>query len=215
MTIEFDSLNDRMAKLEVWQGHPVPWFVEWCEVDEGGKKVMRPDFRIMSMVKWSLAVTRDLCWVCGQRLWKYKTFVSGPLLALTRTSYEPPSHKDCSIWAARNCPYLSNPEAVRREDKTKIDSPGGLQVTGNTGIVLLWTTKRYNLLQGSDGSRVIDIGKPDNIEWWTRRRPAKRAEVEAAMATRIPIMENVVATELERKELRGILDWLPSIYPRQ
>ena len=56
------------------------------------------------------------CWVCGDPLGVHLTFPIGPMCALNRTISEPPSHHECASWSARNCPFLSRPHMVRRED---------------------------------------------------------------------------------------------------
>jgi hypothetical protein len=38
--------------------------------------------------------------------WRW-SFVVGPMCGINRNSAEPPSHKECAQWSARNCPFLS------------------------------------------------------------------------------------------------------------
>src|SRR5438132_506337 len=73
-------------------GRPVPWFVAWVD----GK----PEFRVVGPGKREEAYAKRKCWVCGQQLGSYLVFVIGPMCALNRISSEPPSHKDCAIFAA-------------------------------------------------------------------------------------------------------------------
>jgi len=90
------------------RGYPVPWFVAWVD----GK----PEFRASSREKFRDAVKKRLCWVCGEQLGVYMVFVAGCMCGINRTTSEPPCHLECGQWSAINCPFLSNPQMVRRED---------------------------------------------------------------------------------------------------
>src|SRR5258708_35755545 len=105
-----EPLPSRMLSLPIDdRGYVVPWFVDWID----GK----PEFRAMDGKKFVRAVREKLCWVCGERLGRYMTFVAGPMCGINRTSSEPPSHLECARWSARNWPFLSNPEMIRRIDE--------------------------------------------------------------------------------------------------
>ena len=117
------SLPPRMGDLPIdpERGFPVPWFVEWID----GK----PEFRVMSGAKWARAVRDKLCWVCGKQLGGYLCFVLGPMCGITRTTSEPPCHRECAQWSARFCPFLSRPHMTRRGEEQLeemgAESPGG------------------------------------------------------------------------------------------
>lgn len=111
----YTDLPERMADLPVDdRGYPVPWFVAWHD----GK----PEFRAMDPAKFARAIKEKRCWVCGERLGVNLCFVAGPMCGINRTSSEPPSHLMCARWSAQNCPFLSNPRMVRREDVGEPDS---------------------------------------------------------------------------------------------
>src|SRR5439155_15335159 len=104
------QLPERIKALPVDErGYPIPWFVDYVN----GK----PEFRAMDQHKWVRALKEKLCWVCGQPLGRMMTFVAGCMCGINRTSAEPPSHYDCALWSAKNCPFLNNPDMVRREDE--------------------------------------------------------------------------------------------------
>jgi len=68
---ELEALPARLHFLPVDErGYPVPWFVAWRD----GK----PEFRAMDGEKWVRAVAQRLCWVCGEQLGNWLTFVIGP-----------------------------------------------------------------------------------------------------------------------------------------
>src|SRR5580692_7475343 len=100
--VDMSTLPRRMTALPIDErGYPVPWFVDWID----GK----PEFRAMDPRKFVRAIKEKLCWVCGQRLGVNVCFVAGPMCGINRTSSEPPSHRECAVWSAQNCPFLNNP----------------------------------------------------------------------------------------------------------
>ena len=117
-SVDLASMPDRIRRLRVSpEGWPVPWFVEWfkdgkpCEDGDGV-----PDFRVVNPRKIVTAIKQHKCWVCGDGpLGIYKCFVIGPMCAVNRVISEPPSHRECAIYAARICPFLSKPNMVRNE----------------------------------------------------------------------------------------------------
>src|SRR5438046_1182517 len=105
---EIEEPPAKMRALPVHRGYPVPWFVAWVNGE--------PEFRAADGKKWALAVTKHYCWVCGQSLGRYQTFVLGPMCGINRTSAEPPCHLECARYSAKNCPFLSKPHMTRREN---------------------------------------------------------------------------------------------------
>src|SRR5258708_1131539 len=102
------EVPSRIAVLPKDQrGYHVPWFVAWIDGV--------PDFRVIGGGKLPHAVREKLCWVCGQPLGGFMAFMIGPMCAVNRISSEPPSHRECAVYSARVCPFLSNPEMKRRE----------------------------------------------------------------------------------------------------
>src|SRR5262245_2742625 len=98
---ELPPVPERMRKLPLHRGYPVPWFVEWIEGV--------PDFRIMDGRKLVRAVKEKRCWVCGELMGSYLAFTIGPMCAVNRISAEPPSHRECASFSARGCPFLTRP----------------------------------------------------------------------------------------------------------
>jgi hypothetical protein len=78
-------MPDRVARLPRARGYPAPWFVAWVE----GK----PEFRVVREGGVVEAARADRCWICGQRLGRYRAYAIGPMCAVNRTSSEPPSHR--------------------------------------------------------------------------------------------------------------------------
>lgn len=185
---ELEELPDRMTHLPVHRGYPVPWFVAWIDGV--------PEFRCMDRAKRVRAVQAKLCWVCGQPLGRFMTFVAGPMCGVNRTSAEPPCHKECAQWSVRNCPFLSKPQMERREN----DLPEGIGAPGhsikrNPGVSLLWTTRSYELFSDGRGDFLFEMGDPESVEWWALGKPATRAQVEESVRTGLPFLEKLAAEE--------------------
>lgn len=80
----------RMAHLPIDErGYVVPWFVAWVD----GK----PEFRAMDPEKFSAAIRKKLCWVCGGKMGVNLCFVAGPCVASTGL----PASR-LRIWSARD-----------------------------------------------------------------------------------------------------------------
>ena len=136
------------------RGAPVPWFAG--RDAEGHLRVT-----LLDLAKWRNAVKNRRCWMCGAPLGRYNTFVLGPVQAITRTVTEPPSHRGCAEYAVRVCPFLSNPARGRFDG---VANQSGAPV--NPGCSLCGNV----------------LGDPIRVAWWTRGRPATKAEVEASQA---------------------------------
>lgn len=216
---ELEALPERLKSLPVDErGYPVPWFVQWL-FNEAGVAV--PEFRAMSQAKYVLAIERKLCWVCGERLGSRMTFVVGPMCGINRISAEPPSHLECAEWSARNCPFLSRPQMVRREgdeiaEAMKGHCMGGEMIRRNPGVSLLWTTRSYEVVPDGQGGALILMGDPEHVMWYREGRAATCAEIEESVRTGLP----TVIAELERnnqpgwrEELARRLNFLRGLYP--
>jgi hypothetical protein len=209
---ELEPLPGRMAHLPIdARGYVVPWFVQWVSGSDPLKPVPPgtpgavPEFRAMDRDKWVRAVRDKRCWVCGEPLGKYRTFVIGPMCGLNRTTAEPPSHRECATWSARNCPFLSRPQMVRRDNDGLLeqmkDGIAGEMIERNPGVTLLWTTRRYTLFDDGRGKPLIEIGDPESVVWLRLGRPATRAEVVEAIDTGLPRLE--AACEQEPPDRRA------------
>lgn len=179
-------LTPRIASLRVDpRGYPIPWFVE-----EGD------DFRIASAAKRVIAVREKLCWVCGQRLGVHLAFVAGPMCGINRTSSEPPAHLDCAQWSVKACPFLLLPHAKRRDaGLDDVVSPGGIAITRNPGVIMLWITKDYVCFKDGMGGWLIRMGEPSEVLWSCEGRPATRAEVLESITSGLPNLQRIADAE--------------------
>jgi hypothetical protein len=172
------------------RGYPIPWFVDY--LDDG-----TPEFRAMDARKFKRSVKEKLCWVCGHRLGVHVTFVAGPMCGINRTAPEPPSHRECAEYSARNCPFLNNPRMVRREDglpEGAAESMAGLGIKRNPGVVMLWHTRQYEVFKVDNGV-LIQMGEPESVEWLACGRPATPEEVIESIESGLPNLEAIARLE--------------------
>lgn len=183
------------------RGYPVPWFVHWTP--EG-----KPDFRIMDYKKRARAITEKLCWICGGKLGQFLAFVIGPMCAINRVSQEPPAHRDCALFSAKACPFLTRPHAKRREgglpEEISID---GIAVMHNPGVALVWVTREFFCFSvptpENPNGYLIKVGDPLEALWLSEGRQASRLEVLEAISRGLPIL--VEASKLQGAEARQAL----------
>ena len=187
-----EQLNKRIASIEVPhrmrhlkvsdEGYPVPWFVPY--IDD------KPEFRGMDGQKFKMAIRQKKCWLCGEPLGKYMTFVLGPMCTITRTTAEPPCHHDCAEYAAKACPFLSQPRMRRNEkDKTWDDgNVAGMMIKRNPGVACLWTCFNYRIFNDGNGGVLFTVGDPEKVSWWAEGRTATFEEVRYSVDTGLPIL---------------------------
>lgn len=164
-------------------GYVVPWFVAWIDGE--------PDFRVVRAGGIRDALWFELCWLCGQHIGRYATFVIGPMCAVNRVSSEPPSHRECASYAAQVCPFLTTPSMTRRENLLPEHmSPAGEMIRRNPGVALCWTTRDWSTFHVPTGV-LMNVGEPEAVEWWAHGRPATRDEVQESIDTGLPTLREV------------------------
>jgi hypothetical protein len=192
---DLPPLPERVARLPIDErGFPVPWFVAWVDgngdITEAESPGAIPELRCMDGDKLRRAIKERLCWVCGQKLGVMVSFVLGPMCTVTRTSAEPPCHKECAVFSAKACPFLTQKELRRRENDLPSgtrDAPG-MMIRRQPGAIAIWTCQRYETFGDGRGGTLIKIGVPPEIEWWSHGRAATRDEVQRSIDTGLPIL---------------------------
>lgn len=183
------------------RGYPVPYFVQWFK-DVGGKHVAaergegEPDFRVTDGRALKACVQFDSCWLCGQKLGTYVAYVIGPMCAVNRVSGEPPCHKDCAIFGATACPFLSKPKAGRRE--AGLPEEGQWSESGlkrNPGVALVWVTRDKLKIVRRSPTPLFHVGSPVECLWFAEGREATRAEVLASIDSGMPLLEQTCDME--------------------
>lgn|SRR5215467_8466300 len=180
---ELTPLPRTMWDLPVFRGYPTPWF---CARPNG--PLGEPEFRAADGEKWMLAVRRKLCWVDGHKLGSYLAFVLGPMCGVTRTTSEPPSHRECALWSVRNCPFLTRPHMGYRKGglPEEVEQPGGFPIDRNPGVSLVWVTRSFKVFDDGAGKPLISVGDPVEITCWAEGRTAKRDEIQASIDGGLP-----------------------------
>lgn len=195
------------------RGFPIPFFIDYVDGE--------PEFRAADGRKLVRCVRENLCWVCGQKLGKFKAFVIGPMCALNRTSAEPPSHRDCAIWSAENCPFLTQQQKRRRTDDVfteaaMVENAAGMMITRQPGVTLVWITTNYQIFDDGAGGKLFRIGDHAETLWFSHGRPSTRAEVEESIRTGLPILEEMAREEGEealwelKRRLLAVQELLPA-----
>lgn len=182
MSQPLPTIPHRMTKLPLdYRGFPIPWFVA---VLENGER----DFRVADAAKRQRAIAHDLCWVCGEKLGRFKAFVIGPMCVVNRVTSEPPCHLDCAEFSAKACPFLSRPR-MRRNEKDLPDGHGapGIALTRNPGCTCVYVTNKYKPFAVENGW-LIRLGEPTNLGWFAEGRPADRAQVMASIESGYPLL---------------------------
>ena len=169
------------------RGFPVPWFVQWFK--DGQRSIPgdgAPDFRIVDTEKFTRALRQPICWICGNMLGRYRVFMMGPMSCINHTTGEPPSHRTCALFAAKNCPFLSKPRMRRNTHELPAIKPmAGVHSDGNPGVVCMWTTLPtgyYPFLAGvGNEGYLIKLRPPRRVEWYAEGKPASRLAVSVAL----------------------------------
>lgn len=180
----------RMQSLPVMRGYPVPWFV--------AKVNGEYDFRIMDPQKYLRAVREHRCWTCGDVLGRHLTFVAGPMCGINRTSSEPANHLECAEWSVQNCPFLTRPNMVRREDELTAvaeKNVAGYMIKRNPGVTILWTTRSYKIFRDANNKPLINFGEAEEVSFWREGRLATREEVIESVDTGMHFLEEMAAKE--------------------
>ena len=183
----------------------MPYFVQWVDGV--------PDHRIRDGDKLVLSVTEKRCWVCGDKLGRWLAFLIGPMCAVNRISSEPPAHRECAVYSAQACPFLTRPHAVRREaglPEEAMDAPG-IMLKRNPGVALLWITRSFRIVKAPPHGVLFQIGDPEETIWYREGRLATRAEVIEAIDSGLPILAGQAREDGERAMQalqRGVQDAL-------
>jgi hypothetical protein len=185
------------------RGYPVPFFVQWFKDGKPCEPALdaTPDFRVIDPRNKVACHNHRLCWVCGKRLGATIAFVIGPMCAVNWTSGEPPSHRDCAVFSAIACPFLTMPKALRRESNlppTAVMHPSGLE--RNPGVAMVWVCKDYQLIPGtyskeSPASYLVRMGKPSKVHFYAQGRPATRDEIVESITTGLPHLEEAARAQ--------------------
>lgn len=204
MTRHLPTPPPRIARLPRNKaGYPVPWFVDYVNGE--------PDFRLADTRKLQGAITLGVCWLCGDSLRNEVlgpaatqfAYVIGPMCAVNRVSSEPPSHRDCALYAAAACPFLTTPGMRRRDDLPDgTVLPDGEMIRRNPGVTLVWITNTWRMV---GGQQLFDVGEPAETLWFREGRPATAEEAHDAIDSGMPILRSAAEQDTEpERALAGL-----------
>lgn len=203
---ELPPLPERMKRLKLDRGYPVPWFVAWLDDHENEVRPGegRPEFRVMSERRLVEAVKDNRCWLCGGDLGRYKAFVIGPMCLVNKLNAEPPSHLECADFAARACPFLARPHMVRRENAMpeKELKTAGVSILRNPGVACVYVIDQPFVLKGDGrGGVLFDLPDPHEVRFYAEGRKATIEEIERSVETGLPHLLEVCLDQGERREV--------------
>ena len=208
-TVEMPSRVARLRRDRL--GRPVPWFV--ADVDG------EPDFRIMDGRALALAIKEHRCWVCGERMTgPTAAFVIGPMCAVNRVSAEPPSHRECAVYSARVCPFLTKPNKRRRESNMPegaTETSGGISIRRNPGVALVWVSRHWKAWEDGSGGILFDVGTSIRVLWFCEGREATREEVMESIDSGLPILQEMAQKDgpSAEAELARMVDVAMTLVP--
>jgi hypothetical protein len=205
MRAELPELPRKMRGLKIDdRGYPVPWFVPW--LDESEREVQpgegKPEFRVMSERRLVQAIKESRCWLCGERLGKYRAFVIGPMCLVNRINAEPPSHLECADYAARACPFLTRPHARRRDNSLpgEAKEAAGMMIERNPGIAVVYVVSEPAPLMRANGVLFM-LPEPVEVRFYAEGRAAAPVEIAESIGTGLPTLLGVCQNDEERDEV--------------
>jgi hypothetical protein len=200
----------RIAALPVGKrGYPIPFFVAMVDGE--------PCFQLSDPIKRRDCIKFQLCWVCGQRLGRFKCFPVGPMCTVNRISAEPPSHLECAEWSVKACPFLLHPNAARHETELTRANEGnvpGVMIKRNPGVTALWVTAYY-AIKYVDNGILFGMGPPTTVTWWKEGRLATGEEVEESVQSGLPALVALCEDEEDQRTLKAKVRAAQAFYPAQ
>jgi len=175
-------IPDRMKHLRTVRDIAVPYGVV---IGNDGT----PHFSINDERVRIQSIRRDLCAICGTKLFRGRWLVGGPLAAFHPDGafVDPPMHHECSHYALCVCPYLAAPQYVREVGLTKVAAkrdtfPDKIIMVDTTMMpgrpfgdlfVALMTTSRLTVFQNFN---VKPKPPYQTVEYWRRGQQIDAAE---------------------------------------
>jgi hypothetical protein len=190
------------------RGFPVPWFVAWRDGV--------PHFPVIDAEKLTAAWTEERCWVCGDRLGAYRSWIVGPMSAIEGATPEPPSHAECATFSVTSCPHLASADARFSERHGEAEGyaaqPNLAKV--RSAATALWVTKGRGATPFLAGAGVLfRLHEPARVEWYAHSRLATGTEVRSAIDQGLPLLRRTAQAERRSEALEARLKWLETWTP--
>lgn len=144
------------------RGAPVPWFALW----------MRgvPDRVHCPSGMFERAMAGRRCWFCGDPMGPLLAFIGPTHMLFTRCAGAPPVHPDCARYAATHADFYL--DAVFAATPDRADA--------SCTICAVFVTRKC-WLENAGGARLVKLGEPVDVTWFSPGPPAARREVVAAL----------------------------------
>lgn len=166
----------------LYNNYVVPYFVAWYDAKGTQRHESTPgavpSFPTIDMRRRKLCLEQGFCWMCGKQLGAFKAFVFGPASAIAGIAVEPPSHRDCALYAVQVCPFM----VFGRDHKAhgplrpgEVVTP--LVSTRNPELAVVYITRSFTL-----EDQLIRVGPPENVSFWHLGKPATRTEIARLIA---------------------------------
>lgn len=178
------------------RGFYVPWFV--TEKTEDGHW----DFVRIQASRVRQAMEEKLCFVSGTPLGKYSSFVVGPMCTINRVGSDMACRREVAQWAAKVCPFLTRPLAVREHVPDHV-TPGNLD-TGNPGCAVVWTGLTRNILVMRNN--LIRIPPATSVEFYKEGQLATKGEARHFMKVGARKLMALAEQETETINRRTVVD---------
>lgn len=198
-------LPERMKWLPIdHRGYPVPYF---CATLPDGTRL----FNAADAGKRVKCVRDRLCWICGEKLGRYLAFMLGPMCAVNRNTGEPACHRDCAVFAAQACPFLTLPKSdYRAPVKGSTMAPGAIE--GNPGACCVWITETFLPYRAGD-TFLIRVGDPVEVLWYAEGKPATRAQIMESFERRLPLLQEIAKEHGDESALAAQVKRTMAILP--
>lgn len=205
MTLDLPYMPPRITRLpRDSRGYPVPRMVPWYELGTTGLErcppgLGHPDFTIRDRTILDRCMQLNHCWICGDPLGRYHSYLIDAMAAVDGVSSDPPAHHGCATWSARACPHI----AGRR--------PDGAVILDTRPIYVVITSRDDQPQQVRAGGWMWLTGHPERAEWYTAGRPATRNEVMTDIDAQLPEAQKLAVRT--RSGLDRLESGLHAIYP--
>ena len=140
-------MNKRVEALPKWKGFPIPYFATY-------RKDGTPDFKVVDEARRKNCAIHRVCWICGEALEYWVTFIGGPKSVDLRLFSDGPMHPECANDAMMICPFLlgqtdygNNPDANKYDGIIQSDPHVSIAPT-QMGILL---TRKFSTILSRNG----------------------------------------------------------------
>lgn len=159
-------MNPRLQERPTWEGHPVP-FITASTDDAWGTAGGVVSFKETDVIRWSEAITRRLCAVCGQSLDYWIVFLGSEAEVKEGEFLNPGMHEECARDAIDLCPYLAGGE------------PGPLLLGEKIGMAVTRDykphTRSVQVGAAKQAKVHVKLASVKRVEWFDRVDPGKQS----------------------------------------